>query len=72
MASLPGRITVEVCHGPALSACVDVVNASVRAMELIPEWHEQERAQLEQAIRRAGKALLIELNTAPIGTRRLT
>ena len=38
--------TVEVEIGPAMRGCMDVLELVSEVLELVPDWHEQERAEL--------------------------
>ena len=39
-------IKMDVKIGPTFRACLDVLELSQELLELIPEWHEQERQEL--------------------------
>lgn len=38
---------VEVTLGPAFDACLDVLKLGRELFDLIPDWHEAERRELE-------------------------
>lgn len=43
-----GYAIIEVEVGPAMRTCLDVLDMGRALLELIPEWHDEEREELRQ------------------------
>lgn len=50
MATLPSKIVVEVRAGEVFGAICDVLSCAHEALDVIPEWHTEERDALRNAI----------------------
>jgi hypothetical protein len=57
------HVTVE--FGPAYRTCMDVLEAAHDALELIPEWNEQQRKELDSRIECLCEIMLRHLVITP-------
>jgi len=60
----PAQLTVEVKIGAVANLCLDVLNTSAEAMELIPEWCEQDRQRIEVRLTRLLDAVQLNMKAA--------
>lgn len=61
------QVTINVVAGPALRAVMDVADIACELLELIPEWHEAERAELQSRMKTAADVLEGQLRKADDG-----
>jgi hypothetical protein len=57
--------TIEVTVGPTLRTALDVLDLAVDLLELVPEWHEQEREALLARATALQETVLRELKKPP-------
>lgn len=60
-------VILDVKHGPALSACVDVLNMVNAVADLIPDHHVQDRDELLARAEAIGELLHRTLTITPGG-----
>jgi hypothetical protein len=56
-----GQIVVDVTAGPVVSAGLQLLDFADRLFEVVPEWHREERQQLEAESDRLRNVLLDQL-----------
>jgi len=57
MAKMVSNLVLRVRPGPAVQGVLDLLRLTTEAIELIPDWHTQEREELTEKLNVLGQML---------------